>query len=83
MLMLLGTVCGAAPKFQDECATEDIGCLSGANAVTSLKLEHATCTITKLKLEHTTSAVAIIAHSSYVVTHILVVPSWLLDWLET
>ena len=75
MLMLLGTVCGAAPKFQDECATEDIGCLSGANAVTSLKLEHAPCTMAKLKSEHTTSSVAIITHGVDVVTHTLVVPS--------
>ena len=80
--MLLGTVCDAAPKFWDESATKDKFCLLGAGAVTSIKLEHAPRTMAKLKLEHTTSAVAIITHSVGIVAHILVVTSWLIDWLE-
>ena len=80
--MILGTVCDAAPKFRNESATKDKFCLSGASALTSLELEHAPRTMAKLKLEHTTSYVSIIAHCVDAVTHILVVPSWLFDWLE-
>ena len=80
--ILLGSMCDAAPKFWSESATEDKFCLSGASTGTSIKLEHAPCTMAKLKLEYTTSVLAIITHSVGIVAHILVVTSWLIDWLE-
>ena len=80
--MLLGTVCDADPKFYDGNAAEDEFCFSGAGALISFKLEHPPTAMTKFKLEHTASTVAITSHSVYVIANILVVPSWLLDWLE-
>jgi hypothetical protein len=38
---------------------------------------------TQFKFEHDTSAVVTNYHSVCVIAHILVVPSWLPDWLET
>ena len=67
---------------QDGNAVENEFLFSGACTFVSFKLEHAPTIMAKFKLEHATSTAAIVSYSGYVIAKMLVVPSWLFDWLE-